>query len=542
MRPDAEWITKRFADMAADRANHESIWRRVSDVLRPLRQNIQRTTVVAGERRHQRVYDSSPIMALSNFKAGLYGMMTNPATKWFEIRVAGQEDVDEVSSVSDWLAEVTRRLRLSFGIGMSGFYNHVPAMYADIGAFGTGIFFNREIVGEGRFHDVTISLEEAYIAENQWGEIDTVCRLMRLTAKQAIEKFGENSGISNEVRTAAKDHPSRRFEFIHYVGPNPDFVPDRLGIDGMRFISLYVEKDKKVVLLEEGFMDLPYQCPRWDVAAGEVYGRGQGELALNDILSLNQLRRTNLTVFERAANPTLLAHNELAMSNNVRQVPGSTIYGGIDANGRKRVDVLGEGKNLAIGLEGENTIRDAIKDAFFFGLMQIQGSQDMTATEFLGRQQERLRLLGPHLGRIESEFLSPLIRRRFNMLARAGQIPEAPEAIAGAPLEIQFISPLARTQRTQEAEAAVRVLNGLLAAGEARPDVFDRLDIDAYAEALDEGFGAGVLISRDEAEVIRGERNAQAQQRQMLEAAPDLARAAKDGAQAQQIVNATDAA
>lgn len=534
---EAKWICTRFGEMVTDRTSHEQTWKRIADVLRPLRGNMQQRSILTeGARRHQRVYDSSPLTALANFKAGLHGSLTNPAVKWFDLRIAGDKDVNDNLAVKVWREEVTRRLRLSFAPAMSGFYSQVSGLYADIGAFGSGVFFSREIIGQGRFHDVTISLEEAYFAEDQWGEVDTVCRMMRLTAKQAVEKFGEK--VSTEVKDAARLHPGQRFEFIHYVGPNPGYKPGVLGPDGMAFGSYYVERAKEKMVMEERFRVLPYQCPRWDVAAGETYGRGQGEMALSDILSLNAARRTNLTAAERASNPTLLATDELALGQAARAVPGSTIYGGMGVDGKRRVDVLQEGKNLSISMEMENQIRDAVKDAFFFGLMQIQGSADMTATEFLGRQNERLRLLGPHLGRLESEFLTPLIRRRFQMLDMAGQLPPPPEEISEMPLEVQYISPLARMQRTQEAEAAMRTFTGIAGYAELDPSIMDRVDPNKFAEVLDEGFGSGILRSREEAEIISQARQQQQQQQAMVEAAPQLAKAGKDAAQASQVANA----
>ncbi|NJL73012.1 MAG: hypothetical protein HC888_16430 [Candidatus Competibacteraceae bacterium] len=88
--------------------------------------------------------------------------------------------------------------------------------------------------------------------------------------------------------------------------------------------------------------------------------------------------------------------------------------------------------------------RNAVREGFYFSLMQMVGSPNMTATEWMGRQEEKLRLLGPNLGRIQSEFLSPLIKRRFGLLQRAEQLPPPPEEIQGSAMRIEYVSPLAR--------------------------------------------------------------------------------------------------
>lgn len=522
----AESILRQFEQMVSDRSNHETTWRKIAEVLRPLRKNFNTQNTTSGERRHQKVYHSGPLMALSNFKAGMYGRLTNPATDWFEIRIAGDEEINDYASVRTWREEVTRRLRLSFSPAMSGFYNQTPAMYADLGAFGTGLMFTREIPGQGRFHDATISLEEAYIDKNQWNEIDTVARKFRLTARQAMQKFGEK--CSDNIKNAEKQTPMSPFEFLHMVRPNPEYKEGAIGPNGFSFESVYIEYERKNIVLEEGFYDMPYHCPRWEVAAGETYGRGQGEMILADILSTNAARRSNLTMAERQSNPTLLAAEEKAMRQGVRAYPGAVVYGGMSSTGQQLVRALDEGKNLNLSVEYENMLNDAVKDAFYFSLMQIQGSNDMTATEYLGREQETMRLLGPHVGQIENEFLTPLIKRRYSMLESAFQIPPAPDEIGDMPLEIQYVSPLARLQRVEKASGAMRSLEGLMAAAQLDPAVADRFDADGFADIMEEGLGSGILLSREEAEEKRSRREQQQQTQMMMEQAPGLAKAAKD--------------
>ena len=522
----AEDILRTFDQMVAVRSNHEQVWQQIARVLRPLRENIRRTVVTPGQRRHQEVYHSGPLHALDNFKAGLHGRLTSPAMDWFEVRVAGDEDLNARPAVKEWLKQTTRLLRLTFTPAMSSFYNQTPTMYADLGGFGTGIMFTQMKPGEGKFFDKTISLEEAYLAANQWDEVDCVARQYRMSARAAVQRFGD--AVSEEIKRANEKTPLAEFTFIHMTRPNPEFKEGSIGPNGFEFQSVYLERDKKNVVLQEGFRELPYHCPRWEVAAGEVYGRGQGERALADVLSLNAIRRDNMTMANRQSNPVLLATDEQAVSRGVKAYPGSVVYGGMSAEGRKLVAALDEGKNLNLAVEYENLINDAVKDAFFFGLMQIQGSADMTATEFMGRQEEAMRNLSPHVGRIEDEFLTPLIARRYRLLQDVFEMPEPPEEVAGSPLEIQYVSPLQRIQQADRATSAMRQLEAMVMAGQADPSVLDRFDGDAYAEAIEEGFGAGLLLSREEAEERRAARQQQQQMMMMMENAPGLAGAAKD--------------
>src|SRR5690606_8862836 len=127
---------------------------------------------------------------------------------------------------------------------------------------------------------------------------------------------------------------------------------------------------------------------------------------------------------------------------------------------------------------------------------------NQTATEVLARQEEKLRLMGPHLGRIQSEFLDPLIDRVFGMLVRAGRIPPVPRALAELPdLKIEYVSPAARAQRAAEGQAIVQALQALMPLAAVKSDVFDIVDADAAARAIADAFGAPASLMRPASEV-----------------------------------------
>ena len=166
---------------------------------------------------------------------------------------------------------------------------------------------------------------------------------------------------------------------------------------------------------------------RWSMpSGGHVYGQGPASLALADIRALNAMVRTNLTAAQMAVDPPLMTVDDNGL-RGVKTFPGAVVFGGLDANGRKMVEPLPLGGVGAInlGLALEEQRRDSIRDAFHLGLLRDASLQaNATATEFLGRQEERLRLLAPNLGRIEAELFT-LIRRVAGILNRAG-LPRCP--------------------------------------------------------------------------------------------------------------------
>lgn len=531
---DAKAILQRFDGLRTLRSNYEQTWEDIASVLRPLGKGFG-SAKTEGAKRHTSIYDSTPLLALEHFKAGMFAAMTPPGSRWHELTHV-DDDLNELGPVKEYLKVVNDRVWKSFGPGVSAFYNQVTSVYADLGAFGTGVMYSTEMRSRSRIVDRARALSECWLDTDEEDEVDTLFRRFDLTAR-AIAANAEWD-VPEKIRKAAEKSPYEKHWIVHAVLPAPESAADRFG---QRWLEMYVLEDGSHKLGEEGYFEFPYVAPRWDVAAGERYGRGCGHIALADIKSLNVARKSNLTLMDRAARPVILAQKETDLGGGIAPYPGEIVYGAINAEGRKLVSPMDEGKNTAVALNMEERLAAAIKDAFYFGLMQIVGSTNMTATEFLGRDDERQRLLGPYLGRLESEMLSPMIKRRVGILERAVQLPEMPRELVerNSGLEIRFVSPLARLQRQRDAESAARAVSAMLAAAQGAPQILDRIDADDLAEVFANGFGASILNTREVAQQIRDARDQQQETARAMEMAPQLAKMMKDAAGAGQVAAQT---
>lgn len=156
----------------------------------------------------------------------------------------------------------------------------------------------------------------------------------------------------------------------------------------------------------------------------------------------------------------------------------------------------------------------------------------MTATEVLERAQEKGMLLGPLMGRQQSEFLGPIIEREIDILAERGELPEMPDALieAGGEYKIEYESPLARAQRAEEGLAILRTIEGLTPLIGIRPDILDNYDLDELAQQFAEINGMPIKILHDDEarDAIREQRAEAEEAAAMVEAAPKVAGAAKD--------------
>lgn len=528
----ARELLQRLSRMRGDRAMHESHWTEVAEIFNPYRDDF-RGRRAEGEKRMQRVYDGTPGQAAENLASGLWGMMTNSANAWFDLR-SQDEDLADDQSVKLWLADTTRRMRSAFAQGGQRFYTRVVDLYSDLVNFGTSVFY----VAEGQPGQLFFScrhLAECYIAESRWERVDTVFRCYQWTARQAKQEWGEE--IGPKLLEAADREPDRKFEFLHAVLPVEEYDGRPRGLlRDQQFVGVYISTEDCRVLEERGYYEFPYQVPRWSQRSRSVYGDSPAMLALADAKMLNAMGRTTIVGAQKAVDPPILAPDERTRLG-VRTTPGGIIYGGMDPQGRRLYEPLITGSNVGLGLELEEQRREAVRSAFYASLLMLVNQPGRTATEVLALQEEKMRLMGPHLGRVQSEFLDPLIGRVFSIMQRGGAFLPVPEALARSGLRVEYVSPMARQQRTSEAVAVVRTIESIAPLAGADPSVLDGINADEALQTVGNAYGLPpkVLRSPEEVAAIRQQRQQQQAMMAMSEQAPKVAGAVKQMTEAQKI-------
>jgi hypothetical protein len=163
----------------------------------------------------------------------------------------------------------------------------------------------------------------------------------------------------------------------------------------------------------------------------------------------------------------------------------------------------------------ENQRRQAIRSAFFVDQLLIGGGPNMTATEVIGRQEERMRVIGPVLGRLMNEMLRPLIDRVFALMLREQMLAQPPELLQGRNVEIEYVSPLARAQKSNSLNNTMRALEILMPLSQSLP-VGDHIDPDGLVRHVTDALGVPKTTLRSQREINQA-REARAQQEAMMQ-------------------------
>jgi len=175
----------------------------------------------------------------------------------------------------------------------------------------------------------------------------------------------------------------------------------------------------------------------------------------------------------------------------------------------------------------EEELRQSIRQIFYSDQLKLQEGPEMTATEVQVRYELMQRLLGPTIGRDESELMNPMIERVFGTMFRANSsqfqvLPPPPPVLAKMgirEIDIEYEGPLAKAQRMTELAANKQVYAVAIDISTVQPEVLDNLDGDAAVRNTAEIVGSGKLLrSIEEVTQIRADRaKAQAAEQQKMD-------------------------
>lgn len=535
----AEEVLRRQARMEAERAPLDGVCQEVAERVLTRQQDFAGRKSGDAAWRAQKVFDSTAPLALDKFAAAIESMLTPRTSRWHELTIRDWRDGQDrpaplPEAVRAWLGQVNETLFSARYAAGANFAAQAHETYVGLGAFGNGTLFVDE-AETGGLRYRSIPFAETWFAENFQGQVDTVHRKFDLTARQWLQKFGEETPDS--IKRAAESEPHRKFELVHCVGPREDADWSRRDWRGMAFASWYVSFEGRKLLKEQGYRTMRYAVARYVTAPREIYGRGPAMTVLADIKTVNEQQKTLLRTGQLIAEPPLLLSDEGGLTAFKLQ-PRSINRGALSADGAELVRPLSIGANMPITLEMISQTRETINQAFLVTLFQILvETPQMTATEAMLRAQEKGALLAPVMGRLQSELLGPLVQAELDILAGAGALPDMPpelEAFDDIVADIDYTSPLARAQKSDEGVAILRLLEDAAAVGQFDPSAAKMINGPETLRRLAEirGAPAGLLRSPEDMAALAEQEAAMSQLRTMLDAAGQAVGVAKDAAAA----------
>lgn len=457
------------------------------------------------------VFDSTAINANNILSSSLHGAITNPSHQWFDFRFRSDKLVED-RAAAQWLHDCSQ---ICFEtLRDSNFNLQANEGYIDLTSFGTA-FLTKEVLEtkDGKFEDFlfkSVPLEECFFEQDFRGRIYRFYRKMQWSGTQIYSKFGES--LSKEAKDLleskrASVEQDTTVVFCVYKREDVDETND-YGVDAKLrpYGFKYFLYDSKVQLGDEGgFYQMPALVMRWRNTADSMWGNSPAMIALPDILTLNQLVELILDSLEKVVDPPIKTTERGLMSDLELGPAGINVVSRMEDletfESRARFDVA--------ELNREK-LQQSIRQIFYVDQLEMKDSPAMTATEVNVRYELMQRLLGPTLGRLESDFLDPLVSSVFSDLLRYDRLPPIPESVkqAGDPtINIEYTGPMARAQKLDRAQSLMNYLGAVAQMGEINPEAMEKVDWDQAVSLLAEYYGAEPKILKSEAKVRKDRRD-----------------------------------
>jgi len=518
-------LEKIRAQLEIEFNSFKSHWRDLSDFILPRRSRFFITDVNKGDRRTQKILDSTATLAVRTLKAGMTSGITSPVRPWFNLTLS-DKDLSETESVKEWL-------------------------YGDIGTFATGAMLVEKDY-DNVIHCYSFPIGSYKIANDKKNMVKKFQRDFQMTVEQVVQKFGRDhdtpekinwDNISEKVKSLWYTNNTEAWvQVTHIIEHNPMFDPTKLESKYKKFSSIYYERGSTNVgtggtshsevqnkfLSERGYDYFPVLCPRWELTGEDVYGTNcPGMTALGDIKQLQTGERRSLQAIEKMINPPMTAPTALR-NQKASILPGDITYTDVTQGQRGFQPAHEVNFNVQTLEHKQQQVRERINKAFYVDLFLMLSNSDrrqITATEIQERHEEKLLALGPVLEQLNQDLLDPLIEITFNLMQEFELIPPPPEELKGKEVKVEYTSVMAQAQKLVGIGAINNFTNFVGGVAQFNPEVLDKINtdklVDTYGDIV--SIPSGIVRSDEDVQALRQQRaeaqQAQAQQDQMAQQA-----------------------
>ena len=476
-------VLKEFGRLEGGRRVWDSHFQELAEVLWPGMASFTRRGA-PGEKRTGGIYDGTPMLAVRGLVSAIDGMLKPKSSKWISIRAADDE-LNEIDAAKAWLEQATDIMFREFYRPRARFIQASGETDRSLVVLGSGALFVTEPRDLNGLMFRSLSLRDSFFVENADGTVDTLYWRSEWPAYKAEQMWGRER-LGEETRRALEERQGdRTFRFLQVIRPRNKREPDRRDALNMPFEYLAIDVASGHLIEESGFREWPFATPRWDTESGETYGRSPGMLALPDSRTLQSQGKTILKAGHMAVEPPLMAPHE-SIVRGPSLVPGGITYYNAaalrNAGLRDPIRPLFTGAQIPLAREMQQDVREQVFAAFFRNVLNLPvNGPAMTATEVVERKEEFVRTIGPVFGRLEADYMAPMVERAFGILLRQGKFPQPPEELMGREVRFEFASPVEKVRRQIDTMNAVRTVEMIAPFIQADPSIMDNFNGDEIA-------------------------------------------------------------
>lgn len=445
---NAEEIKKRFNKCVSYRQNWENLYSAAYEQFMPQRSKNFKDSTSDGQRNDNAevVFDSTPLDSLNKFVSKLQTSLVPAQKNWLRLKVGTslQDKADQLQPVLDQITDI-----FFSAIRNSNFDVEASESFYDL-AVGTACLMMQEGDFLNPFKFKTVPLSELYLEKVGNGMYNSIYRKHKVVPMYA-QKVWPDARLTKDMLSDEKEE-----DFIEAV------------IQEKNVWKYYVVFEKETVnVVERTLRYNPFIVFRWSVMPGEVYGRGPVLFALPDAKSLNKTKELILKNASMAVSGAWTCEDDgIVNPETIKIQPNAIIQvssnGG--ANRAATLQPLRTGADFNVGDMVLRDIRQEIRDIMFANPIGPVDQPVKTATEIEYRQKQYADEVGAPFGRLQSEFIRPVVQNGLLILDSLGKIDIKDFRVNEEQIAIDYASPLSITQNTEDVNKLIKfmeVLNGI---------------------------------------------------------------------------------
>lgn len=496
------------------------------------------TMRVTGDRiKDEFLFDQRAIRCAKESVCGIHSNLTNPSSRWFAT-VTNDRDMQS-GAVQKYFKE---RDEIQFDImNDSNFNNTSLENYMDHMVFGMGNMLTQEDEQDHvRYTEVPI--EQYQIAEDDRGRVVRVYRNFKWTSLQCYDRWGDD--CPSEVIKAVNEKPFQLWDILHYVSPRDRYDSYKRDYYNMPYQSLWIMKKPLCKLEEKGFETNPFAVSRFWKDSNDPRGFSPAMDALASIKLINAEKRTFIRHAMKASDPAWMAPYK-GFLNSPNFNPNAGNYYDPKHHKADSFRFLTPEGNSGLNIQAMEMEAFEIERAFFVDVFRAisnitQDKKKRSIPEIQRLVSEGLSMLGPIIGKILDESLTPTLERTGLIISRRGMFPPVPKALIdqetgeGKEINMTYLSPLARAQRQSQLTGITAWMGMIGEIAQLKPEVLDAINVDKVSKTIAEIQGVDPEFYYDDEVVkeMRKQRLQQARAAQQAAMAEDGANAVHKGAQA----------
>ena len=485
--PIAKNFLSRYERAKAKRTNFVDVFEECYEYALPQRESFYYE--VSGQRRDDKIFDSTAVVAVQEFASRLQSGLVPNFARWADLTAGSEVPKEDRESVNNDLDEVTEYV---FEVLQnSNFSQEVHESFMDL-AVGTGVLVCEEGDSINPIRFSAIPLPHVILDTGPDDRIDHVFR-ERKNIRYDQLKILYPKGTFNEQLMSLMSHQGDQTTTVLEV-----VCRDYTQLNEEAFIHYAFCMTTKSVLMQrsmKGVGSNPFICYRWSKCAGEVYGRGPLFNALSDIKTVNLTVEMILENAQMAISGIYQMEDDGVINvDTINLVPGTIIPKAMGSAGLQPIQAAGRFDVAQLQIDRAQT---AIKKNLYSEMLGDPNRTPASATEVAERMADLSRRIGSAFGRLQIELVQPVLQRVIYILKKQGRI-EVP-TINGREVKIKSVSPLAQAQANQDISSVSRFLE--LAQSAFGPEAMQILiNSEMTAAYLAKKFGVPDTLIRDEDE------------------------------------------